>query len=363
MPVDYGGCGQYRVRQPLRLLKEHTVHDTHVIDAHKDDMDDVAQALAIADIAIVRQGGEQGMAQIKAKFPHLKVVMDIDDNVEYISPYSEHYKEYGTQEFYDGNLERWIWKTGENGFNPVKNMQRVLSLLNGMKSADMVSVTTEKLAGYARKYNNNVVVLPNAVEVEKWYKLDTKPNKPLRVGWAGGISHYEDWFSIKRSLNKLMEKYDFTLVNIGSAFKGVVDKKFQDRLEVHPWVPFDAHSWHMACMDLDIAVIPLADLPFNNFKSSIKFYEMAALGVPSVVSNILPYRKDVKHEENALGYLTEQEFEQQLERLLTDARLRRKIGTNAYNWVRAKHNAKTQTKIWARAYENLTRKKGGGTLK
>lgn len=102
-PVDDGGCGNLRVRQPLKLLKQHTEHDTHVIDTKKDDMVEVAKALAVADIVIVRQGGEAGVEAIKAKpeYAHLKTVLDIDDNIELISPYSEHYKEYGTKEFYD----------------------------------------------------------------------------------------------------------------------------------------------------------------------------------------------------------------------------------------------------------------------
>lgn len=87
MPVDMGGCGYYRVRQPLRMLKQYTVHDTHVINIKEDDVSSIGMALARSDVAIVRQGGEDGMRQLKqfSEFKKVKWVLDIDDNIELIS--------------------------------------------------------------------------------------------------------------------------------------------------------------------------------------------------------------------------------------------------------------------------------------
>lgn len=355
MPVDRGGCGFLRVRQPLNLLHKNTQHDTHIIDTKTDDMIEVSKAMAMADIAIVRQGGEAGMDLIKEKpeFSHLKWVLDIDDNIELISPYSEHYKEYGTQEFYDNYFEKWVWKDGENDFNLLENRNRVASLMVGLKTADMITTTTEKLAYYARKFNDNVVVLPNAVDVSQWRKLDTKPNDPLRIGWSGGISHYEDWYSIKGPLNALLNKYRFKLVVVGSNFEGIVDEGLRHLVETEPWVSFDAHPWHMSVMNLDIGIIPLADLPFNNFKSSIKFYEMAALGIPCVVSDILPYKKDIIPDQNALPFDSANDFYNALEKLILDAKLRKKIGEYAKTWVTEKHNAKKLVHVWENAYASL----------
>src|SRR5581483_10816407 len=107
LPVDRGGCGWYRVRQPFEMIKLHTEHDAHVIDKDNDDPLQVAEALSVADIIVIRQGGEQGLPLLRQTVKnygketgrnidiHAKIVLDIDDNIELISPYSEHYKEYG----------------------------------------------------------------------------------------------------------------------------------------------------------------------------------------------------------------------------------------------------------------------------
>lgn len=355
MPADQGGCGHYRVRQPMNLLKAYTEHDTHVVDLVSDDMVSVTKAMMAADVALVRQGGEDGMRRMREmpEMGHLKWVLDIDDNIELISPYSEHYSEYGTREFTHNGVK--VWEDG-NTFEITANQARVDSLLFGMQEADLVTATTPVLAEYARQYNDNVVALPNLVDTAVWWPLPTpvvdEPRR-LRIGWSGGVSHYEDWYTIKKPLNELLRKYRFTLVAVGAHFPGIIDKELRKYVEVWPWVGFQAHSYRMMCMNLDIAVIPLADLPFNHYKSPIKFLEFAAMGCPSVVANVTPYKEEVKDGHTALTYDSPERFYDQLERLIISPTLRLAIGGNARSHVINNREAKTNAHLWPDAYQAI----------
>lgn len=355
MPVDDGGCGWYRIRQPLDMIQRFTPHDTHIIDPNSDNMVALVKAMGVTDIALMRQGAELGMRQLR-NYPecnHLKWVLDIDDNIELISPYSQHYHEYGLEEFYDQNAGKWLWKDGQADFNIQRNKVRVLSLLQGLKEADLVTVTTPKLAEYARYYNPKVAVLPNCINFERWWRLPLKPNNRLRVGWSGGVSHYEDWYSIKEPLNRLMREHQFTLVMAGSFFPGLVDEDNKHLIELHDWVPFKGHSYRMMCLHLDIALVPLADLPFNHFKSAIKWYEMSAMGVPSIVAQVTPYKEEVEDGKTVLAYDNHQGFYKALRTLLINPNLRSKIGNEAHKWVKANRDAKKCAKLWAEAYRVL----------
>ena len=358
MPVDKGGCGQYRTRQPFEFIKKYTPHDVHIIDVHKDDMMQIVEALKNTNVAVMRQGAEEILNFIenyKDYFSHLKWVLDIDDNVEVVNPYSEHYLELGTEEVIhrdkDGK-EMFLWKDGQGGFDLERNRKRIASLIEGMKKADMVTTTTQTLADYAKQYNNNVKVLPNCINYDRWWKLPLKKNKKLRVVWSGGISHYEDWYTIKEPLNELMRKYDFTLVMIGAKFKGIVDEDNQKNLEIHDWIDFKGHSYRMMCMNADIAVIPLKDMPFNHCKSSIKYYEMSAMGVPSVVANILPYSEDI-NEKNAFPYSTADEFKKQLELAIKDEKLRHSVANEAMKYTKDNFDLKKNIHLWVDAYSSL----------
>lgn len=343
LPVDEGGCGWYRVRQPVAAIKELTPHDAHVIDK-SDDMTAVSSALRIADVVMGRQGAEIGIRKLKEipEFKHLKYVMDIDDNVEMISPYSEHYREYGVEEFKHNG--QWIWKDGTGDFDIARNKERLGSLLRGLQEADLVTVTTPKLAEYARQYNKNVRVFPNGIDCRKWWPVKVQ-HEGLRVGWSGGVSHYEDWYTIKESLNRLMRKHDFTLVMIGSGFAGLIDEDLRHRVEIRPWVPFPAHSYRMMCLGLDIALIPLADLPFNYYKSPIKLIEFSAMGVPSVVAGITPYIDE--EESGQFFYDSPRSFETFLEALLEDPALREERGRIARQWVEEKYDVHKLAPKWA----------------
>ncbi len=365
LPVDKGGCGWYRVRQPFEMIKAFTSHDTHVIDKDNDETTNIAEALSAADIILIRQGGEVGLDMLKETIRKYgdeigqkreitgKIVLDIDDNIELISPYSEHYKEYGTKEFFDNSIKKWIWKDGENGFDLNKNKARVMSLFRAMHDADLVTTTTEHLSDYAKQFNKNVAILPNCIDPQKWWQMDLSPHKQLRIGWSGGVSHYEDWFSIKEPLNKLLRKYRFKLISVGAHFSGIIDKDLRDLVEVWPWVPFEAHSYRMMCMELDAAIIPLSDLPFNNYKSSIKFQEFSAMGIPSLVSNITPYKEEITPGENAMVYNNDKEFEKNLTIILENGSIRKKIGTTAKNRQQENFDAKKNVNLWIDAFSRV----------
>lgn len=361
LPVDKGGCGWYRIRQPLNMINEFTKSEGHVIDKDVDDMIMVADGLSKSDILLVRQGGEIGLGKLKEDIQefgkqinqdrtlHAKIVYDIDDNIEMISPYSEHYKGYGLKEFSHNGLK--VWENEKSVFNLEANKKRVASLMKGLTEADLVTVTTEKLREYALEYNPNVAIAPNVIDLKKWWVLPTVKSKQLRVGWSGGMSHYEDWYSIKEPLNRALRKYRFTLVLVGSGFTGLIDEDLRDLVEIHPWVPFEAHSYHMMCMNLDLAIIPLADIPFNNYKSPIKYLEFSAMGVPCLVADVTPY-KEVIHsmkKPRALGYRNEEEFAFKLEELLERPRLRREIGEIARLYVEENWSAE----VWAQKFVDI----------
>lgn len=363
VPVDRGGCGWLRVRQPFFMVDQTTDTSAHVIDKEGDNPIAISEALCQADILVVRQGGEMGVPLLRRAADdyakemgyeegfHAKIVLDIDDNIELISPYSQHYEEYGVREF--EHQGKKIWENGRGNFNLVNNRARILRLMLGLRQADLITVTTEKLAEYARLFNPNVAILPNCIDMKRWWKPNyVRPHKQLRVGWSGGISHYEDWYAIKEPLNALMRKYQFKVVMEGAAFTGIFDDDVKQLVEVHEWAPFEGYSYHMMVLDLDFTIVPLADLPFNHYKSSIKYIEFSAMGSPSVVSNILPYSATITPE-RALGYRSNEEFYEQMERMIQDASLRDRIATNAEKFVRANFDAKKNAHLWVDAYREL----------
>ena len=358
-PAGEDGCSGYRVRKPLEGLKLYTEHDAHIIDKNKEDFQALVKLFPLADVVWMRPGAEVGRKQLLDIFAkeNIKIkakwVMDIDDNLELVSPYSEFYRHNGTEEFIHNGIK--IWEDGKKGFNLEENRKRVASQIQGVRDADLVVTTTKRLANYANQFNDNVYINDNTIDFNQWWKIDHKKNKRLKVLFAGSPSHYQDWYTIKDPIQKLMSEYDFEMLMVGSNYPGVFGEH-RDRVTSLPWVKFNAHSFRLMSLCADIAIIPLEDNEFNRHKSSIKFYEMSAMGVPSVVANVPPY-SDAITKDNSMAYTTPNEFYVNMKALLDNPKLRRTIGNNAYKWVYKNKNLETESKKLGERLEQICQMK------
>jgi glycosyltransferase involved in cell wall biosynthesis len=353
------GCGWYRIIQPLAKLKQHFQVEVDEIGVGTSDQM-IAAALEYADILLLRPGGEviyqiiDHLAPVfkeNGKTIKPKIVIDSDDNATILSPYSEHYLTYGLEEVeHDGKK---LWEDGRN-INIEANRRRVQSLLSGIGRSDLFTSPSKLLANFYGEFAGatRTAVLPNCIDFDKWWIRDIGKSG-LRVGWHGGVSHYEDMWSIsiKGSLAGVLNKHKATFVNIGTHFPSTT--KGIDNVELHAWVKPDAHSYRMALLNLDVGVIPLLDAPFNQYKSPIKWYEYSALGIPSVVANVTPYKEEVEHGQTGLLYNDLDDFKFQLNRLLGSKDLRERIGRNALEWVRENRDADKCAGLWHKAYSDV----------
>ena len=126
-----------------------------------------------------------------------------------------------------------------------------------------------------------------------------------------------DWEEIKEPLARVLADYpEVTLHIMGSYYRNQF-KDFEDRITRYPWYPFKAYTYRLKTLGLDGAIIPLEDKPFNEYKSEVKFTEFTALGVPSVVKDMLPYSL-VINENNSYPYKNKEEFEVKFRTMLED---------------------------------------------
>ena len=356
---DNGGCGWYRLVQPLETA---AVHDGMVVQHIEkgDTMDVIAEKLAWAEICVMPRVFDERFCEGIDKFKALgkKIVIDWDDNIYKVDPLSPHYKDFGTEEYshpYNGGALE-IWKDGKN-IDIKANKAGLERTKIAMSKADMVTTTTELLADVFREFNPNTKVLPNCIDFSLWKKLPFKPHQGIRVGWTGGYSHFEDWKILANVLPEFMrQNQNVTLVILGQKFEGTLKGIDPKRIEYRGWCPTPAYPYVSAILDLDFAVIPLVDSDFNNCKSPIKWLEMAALGVPSVSSYCLPYSEMMDLvpdngmfvEANSIsGWLLS------LNKMTQDHEMRRQMGIAAKQTVENHYDIEKRWPLWVETYESL----------
>lgn len=336
--IGLDGCSWYRTRLPLDKAKELGYIDLRELDTDKQEAEEIMELIRAADLFYIRFSMARAAAfikDIKKNYPDKVVVFDTDDDLLNVNYLSDSYATFGTKEIFkdDGTP---IWTEGEQ-FDPYQNRKRLIDYEYCLSHADVVTVTTLHLAETVKPYNSNVAVIPNAIDFNRFPQVKIDKGKELRLIWHGGASHYQDLWSVKEDLDRLMKDYpNLHFYLYGQPFPAITKDMPPERVHTAYWINADGHGYRLATVGADVAICPLVDSEFNQNKSSIKYYENSALRIPTVAKNILPYNADVI--EGKTGLLYTDNLYAQVKKLLDNEELRVKLGQAAYEWVEKHRN-------------------------
>jgi glycosyltransferase involved in cell wall biosynthesis len=225
-----------------------------------------------------------------------------------------------------------------------------------MEMADMITTTTPYLAKQLKKFNKNVVVLPNYIDMDRW-DLPYKKNDTgkIRIGWAGSITHVEDVAMILNPIRRICKEFkNVQLVMVGDPRVGALFKGLP--VETMNGVPFEIWPSKLYSLRLDIGLAPLRDTPFNRCKSNIKWIEYAIARIPSVLSPTV-YKMANEHLDGIYGMIAENEDQwyQCIKNYIICENLRTDIATRARSCITTGYTLKKNIKRWIKAYKSLTK--------
>ena len=155
-------------------------------------------------------------------------------------------------------------------------------LRRACKLADLVTCTTPALAErYAP--HGRVAVLPNLVP-ERYLSVEAPAHDGMVVvGWGGSVAtHVGDLEATGGGVARAVEESGARFHVIGTGVRVRRSLGLTEAPTSTGWVELD--EWPAALAALDVGIVPLAPNRFNEAKSSLKMLEMAAVGVPAVVS-------------------------------------------------------------------------------
>lgn len=279
-PMDFTGCGQYRILHPYRAMPpEVTGGTTKIVEPGSDGgvsarfHGDRPMSVHVPEDCtgvLVQRPTSQSMVALLAHLRSLglEVIVEIDDDLESLPaghPASEMLR-----------LTR-----GHDSICP-----RLAAM-----QATRVVVSTEALR---RKYE---AVVPDGVPVflcrnrvpEKAIRDPWTPTGDHVVGWPGAVStHPGDLDMLGGAVAQV--GLGFTIVGGEEAEKphlGIDDEllRYTGKVDFDEWIPTIAET-------LTVGVVPLRDTTFNRAKSNLKAMELAAAGVPCVTNTLPEFLND-----------------------------------------------------------------------
>ena len=347
----------YRLVQPAKKLDEQKLCTVGVATS-QDFAEARAKAAQISDVIVFYSATSPRLADGFDKLHKMgkKIVMDFNDDIFHLSPYSPHYAVYGTEEaiiFDEDGLAVKLWEAGVN-IDLEKNRKFMAEQLEVIKAVELITVTTPYLAKVYEEYNRTAV-LPDMVDLNVWKPLRVSyPESHFRLGWRGGHSHYEDLISVKSEIGKIMQRFPHVkLVMSGwnpGAFSGELPKS---RVESHPFVGYAAWPYHAMSLGINAAFYPWKTIEFNKGKNNLAWIEWSAAGVPGVYPALDPYTDHVRHGETGLLALSNEGFYENVSQLIKDVRLRTRIGWEARREVEKNWDINRHIGRWKETYEWL----------
>ena len=289
-------------------------------------------------------------------------------------------------------------------------------IIANLKVCDYVTTTTELFANEIRKFNKNVIVLPNAIDPkDQQFNEPTLPSDKVRVGWLGGSSHLHDLKLLDGMVSKLSPIQDKLQYYVcGFDIRGTVTEINKDtgqktqrtiRPEETVWVKYEqiftnnykiitptykdyldtftendypgvekenyvrvwtrpVNSYAKNYSKFDISLAPIKNHIFNRMKSQLKVIEAGFYKKALIASNVGPYTIDLKHaldkgnftDGNALlvnESNNHSDWAKHIKKLIDNPNMITDLGERLYETVKDKYSLDTVTKERAEFYKSL----------
>ena len=258
------GSGLYRISQPLRAARQAGLAQECEALQNKERYHPAELARCGADVVLVNlfvhDSRLKELHALRRLLPKAFFVYACDDLITDMPPKS-------------------VFRKGI----PADSRRRYQAAL---RDCDRLVVTTPYLAEASRGFIDDIRIVPNRLSRDPWLKLTPRKRagQRPRIGWAGSHGHEGDLPLLKSIIEATRHEANWI-------FFGMCPREIRPLLaEYHEPVPFDAYPQKLAALDLDIAVAPLEDIPFNHAKSNLRLLDYGVLGLPVVCTDVPPYR-------------------------------------------------------------------------
>ena len=393
LPSDKSGVGKFRSVDPHVKLQNLYPDDFHVDIDYEPRLNDINYWKKYQIVHFHRSFGNIDQCPDVIKYLSNTGIIMIADLDDYWLPTKEH------------PIHQLIV---ENKMN-----QKIIA---NLKAADYVITTTELFANEIRKFNKNVIVLPNAIDPnEPQFKQETPKSDKIRVGWLGGSSHLHDLKLLDGMVSKLQPLQDKLQYYVcGFDTRGTVTeinkqtgqqtqrpikpqetvwvryeeiftnnykiispeyKLFLDKFEdgqylgvenenyVRVWTrPVETYAGNYS--NFDISLAPIKNHVFNRMKSQLKVIDAGFYKKALIASNVGPYTIDLKHamkngeftDGNALlvdESRNHSDWAKYIKKLVDNPNMITDLGERLYETVKDKYHLDVVTKTRAEFYKSL----------
>lgn len=289
---DFLGCGYYRMIWPA------TAVNTHMDINTRKNAIEICNSM-IADYAFFYKDMKSVRLQRSYSTSHLTFIKG------HLAPMA---RANGVQVIVDH--DDWLFDIPE--YNQARfgftrdNLKRAAEIV---KNVSYVTVSTTYLKKMMVEkigvHDGQILVTPNRLPryLFGFNDIEARKKKPLskkpRILWSGSKTHIDvlnkadykdDIEDIRGLMERLGKKVTWVFMGMSKAGSKKANLPKNINAEYVPWTDINSYPRVLANLDVDMAIISLKDNDFNRSKSNIKLLEFGACGIPTVFTDVEPYK-------------------------------------------------------------------------
>lgn len=226
---------------------------------------------------------------------------------------------------------------------------------------DALIHSTEFLCENYGKYNNNNYIVRNSIDPSLFLKrYDNAGYKPT-IGWVGiMLWRKHDVEILQGIIGPFVEEHDLMFLHAGKLMDKPKDFAHLTKMDPERLIEITGTNvWNYGniLLGMDIGIVPLSGIPFNEAKSSLKGMEYAMSGIPFVASDTAEYRL---LSADGAGRIAKKPIQwiKHLESFL-DPAVRKAEAQKGYDVVMDKYNLSTKVHEWSETITEIYKKAKG----
>lgn len=199
---------------------------------------------------------------------------------------------------------------------------------------DAVFAGNDYLAGYARKFNPNVFIVPTTIDTNEYQRVNVERNpQQVVIGWSGSLTTIKHFEFALPFLRILKEKYGERI-----AIKVIGDGSYVNEALGIRGLPWKREDELKELSSFDIGIMPLPDDEWAKGKCGLKGLQYMALGIPTIMSPVGVNTEIISDGENGFLAVSTDEWVSKIEQLILSEELRKKTGAAAAKTMLEKYS-------------------------
>ena len=227
--------------------------------------------------------------------------------------------------------------------------KEMLKFEKTMMLADGLICSTEWLASKYRQFNENTFVCKNGLDLGR-YDYSRPEHKGINIGWSGATGHRNAFEPIVKIVDEVMtDNKEVNFVSVGQSFATRFHHHGEHRLLSVPFSGLETYPCPQTVFDINLA--PARDTGWYRAKSALRYYEAAALGIPTIGDPLI--YSEIKHGVTGYHASTEEEWDHYIRKLVDNKELREEMGKAARAYAFTEIDMVNRRHQWVEAIENI----------